>query len=200
MNGKGVFKSGINIVAYDEKKSSDNYNAMMDYIKEHYTAIRYDSDSAKFTIESNKFVDGIDIAVFNETARNIWIADVRACTISKKSSVNAEDDIIKLRKQNLETIYNALSNITKYGIICIIVTDYIHEGERINLESSFSALTASNIILINVNDVYRVMKGSTFEKDLLELEELFWEQDPEPEEEEETEEKPEDKSDNETKE
>lgn len=185
MNGKGVFKSGINIVAYNEKKSSDNYNALMEYIKEHYTAIRYDSDSAKFTIEPNKFTDGIDVAVFNETARNIWIADARACTISKKSGVNAEDDIIKLKKQLFETIYNALSNITKYGIICIIITDYIHEGERINLESSFSVLTASNIILINVNDVYRVMKGSTFEKDLLELEELFWEQDPEPEEEEE---------------
>lgn len=186
MNGKGVFKPGINIVAYDEKKSSDNYNALMEYVKEHYTAIRYDSDAAKFTIESNKFTDGIDVAVFNETARNIWISDARGSTVSKKSGIKAEDDIIKTRKQQFETVYNALSNIMKYNIICIIVTDYIHENDRINLESSFSVLTASNIILININDVYRVMKGSTFEKDLLELEELFWEKDPEPEEEEES--------------
>lgn len=169
-----VFKKGLNVVAFNDK-STTYYDKFVDYIKKKYTLVRYDSDKNDFVIESENLSNGIVPAIFNNNDQNIWIMDVRSVYLSKLYTTKTEDDIMAYRRQILEMLFNNMNNIKNYGIICVIITDYMHDSSILNLVCSFNILTVSNVILLNENDKYRLMKGSGFSNDIFTLEDLFYE-------------------------
>lgn len=169
-----VFKKGLNVVAFNDK-STTYYDKFVDYIKKKYTLVRYDSDKNDFVIESENLSNGIVPAIFNNNDQNIWIMDVRSVYLSKLDTTKTEDDVMAYRRQILEMLFNNMNNIKNYGIICVIVTDYTHDSSILNLVCSFNILTVSNVILLNENDKYRLMKGSGFSNDIFTLEDLFYE-------------------------